>query len=92
MRAGVGVNESKRERWARVRERGMLYYIVVYWVLGWGLFTGVVWGTLMAALDFGEWLQMIYAGILLFPLLGWPAGALAWHIYDARFQRGPGDA
>lgn len=66
----------------------MFHYIVVYWVLGWGLFTGVAWGLLMALLGYGEWLQMIYAGILLFPLLGWPAGALAWRFYEARYQRG----
>jgi hypothetical protein len=84
------VKQAKREWWAHVRTRGAFHYIVVYWVLGWGLVTGIAWGVLMALLGYGAWLDMIYTGIILFTLLGWPAGFAAWRFYEARFQRGPG--
>ena len=61
------------------RERGMLYFVLKYGVLGWGVSAGVAYFLMEIARrspDLGA--RALYAATV-FPAIGLAAGLLIWH-------------
>ncbi len=65
--------EAALARWQKIREQGPLRFIVVRGMLGWGLITAVLWCGLMMVFTEREFLPLLTAA-----LIGFPIGGLVW--------------
>ncbi|WP_394696075.1 hypothetical protein [Pseudoxanthomonas japonensis] len=65
--------EAARARWQKIREQAPLRFIVVRGMLGWGLITAVLWCGLMMVFTEREFLPLLTAA-----LIGFPVGGLIW--------------
>jgi len=77
--------------WVRIRDRGPLNFVIRYGVLGWGLVTAVVYTLLMTLAGAPNPGVQFFFAALLFPMIGWPVGFLAWHWLEWRYRRARSD-
>ncbi|HIY69955.1 MAG TPA: hypothetical protein H9827_00640 [Candidatus Luteimonas excrementigallinarum] len=82
------MKEKDKARWAAIREKGALRFILIYGVLGWGVgtavvFTGLMW--LMGDADVG---RIFRFAALAFPIGGLAWGAIMWWVTERMYRRG----
>ena len=80
-------SDAEAAKWAVVRERGRGRYILVSGVLGWGIWTAVLWSFLMSRGEHGKsFLFNLAFAIVGFPLGGWAWGAWMWSSMERRYR------
>ena len=72
-------------RWQKIRDQGPLRFIVVRGMLGWGLLTAVLWCGLMTVFTEREFLPLLVAALIGFPIGGLIWGGVMWFIAERKF-------
>ena len=82
----MDVNSVRMDRWARIRERGALRFVLLYGMLGWGLGTAALFLLVMWLSHLGDVQPRILIVLAVFPVGGivwgvviWWISNLAWH-------------
>jgi hypothetical protein len=77
-----------REKWSKIRQMGHSRYVRLFWVIGWGLGTGVLWSIFMALTKGWDQLPLfLVLGLIGFPLGGHFLGQMMWKINERTFER-----
>ncbi|MCR6625494.1 hypothetical protein [Pseudoxanthomonas japonensis] len=79
--------EAARVRWQKIREQGPLRFIVVRGMLGWGLITAVLWCGLMMVFTEREFLPLLTAALIGFPIGGLVWGGAMWFMAEKHRER-----
>ena len=79
--------EAARVRWQKIREQGPLRVIVVRGMLGWGLITAVLWCGLMMVFTEREFLPLLTAALIGFPIGGLVWGGAMWFMAEKHRER-----
>lgn len=82
------MTRKQLEKWSKTRQMGRSRYVWRFWVLGWGIGTGVLWSILMA-FDKG-WNQLpmfLGLGLIDFPIAGYFLGKLMWKWSERSFEK-----
>ncbi len=79
--------EAARARWQKIREQGPLRFIVVRGMLGWGLITAVLWCGLMMVFTEREFLPLLTAALIGFPIGGLVWGGAMWFMAEKHRER-----
>ena len=74
-------------RWARIRRKGPLRYILLRGVLGWGLATALVYSLVMWAVTGANLRILLPLAMVIFPIGGVLWGAAMWWFLERRYQR-----
>jgi hypothetical protein len=72
------MTQRQIESWAKIRKAGRRQFILFRGVLGWGVFTAVMWSVVVSMLDNVGFAQLFTGAIVLFPLAGVIWGATNW--------------
>ena len=74
--------DAKREadlaRWQKIRDQGPLRFILLRGLLGWGVTTGLLWCGLMTVFTEREFLPLLTAALIGFPIAGLVWGGAMW--------------
>jgi hypothetical protein len=82
------MNEQQAARWAATRAKGRTRYILLYGVLLWGLFTGILWSIVMSAVQGWERLPLyLMLALIGFPIGGYFFGAWTWKRAEQVYQK-----
>lgn len=81
------MKEADKAKWAGIREKGALRFILVYGVLGWGLGTAALFVLLMWLAGGFELGWLLRASLVIFPVGGLAWGGLMWWIMDRIYSR-----
>ncbi|NCT70839.1 MAG: hypothetical protein GXC75_07835 [Xanthomonadaceae bacterium] len=79
--------EAALARWQKIREQGPLRFIVVRGMLGWGLITAVLWCGLMMVFTEREFLPLLTAALIGFPIGGLVWGGAMWFMAEKHRER-----
>lgn len=74
-------------RWQKIREQGPLRFIVYRGMLGWGLTTAVLWCGLMMVFTDREFIPLLIAALIGFPIGGLVWGGAMWFMAEKRRER-----
>lgn len=74
-------------RWAQVRRQGMVRFVLVRGVLGWGLTTALIYSLLMWGIAGANPRVLLPLSLLLFPLGGLLWGAAMWWLLERKYRR-----
>jgi len=89
---GAFMSDKQQVWWANVRRQGMLRFVLLYGVLGWGALTTLGWMASMwisareeyfAQTFFSQPLVFILAAVL----AGLMGGFLLWHLNEIRYKQ-----
>lgn len=72
------MTQKQIESWAKVRQAGKRQFILFRGVLGWGVFTAVMWSVVVSMLDQARFVDLFPGAIVLFPLVGLIWGVTNW--------------
>jgi thiamine transporter ThiT len=74
--------DAKREadlaRWQKIRDQGPVRFILLRGMLGWGVTTGLLWCGLMTVFTEREFLPLLVAALIGFPIAGLVWGGAMW--------------
>jgi hypothetical protein len=79
--------EAALARWQKIHEQGPLRFIVVRGMLGWGLITAVLWCGLMMVFTEREFLPLLTAALIGFPIGGLVWGGAMWFMAEKHRER-----
>lgn len=83
--------DAKREaalaRWQKIRELGPLRFIVFRSMLGWGLTTALLWCGLMTVFTDREFVPLLTAALIGFPICGLVWGGAMWFMAEKHRER-----
>ncbi|WP_334178462.1 hypothetical protein [Pseudoxanthomonas sp.] len=83
--------DTKREaalaRWQKIRELGPLRFIVLRGMLGWGLTTALLWCGLMTVFTDREFVPLLTAALIGFPICGLVWGGAMWFMAEKHRER-----
>ncbi|WP_313929415.1 hypothetical protein [Pseudoxanthomonas sp.] len=74
-------------RWQKIRDQGPLRFIVYRGMLGWGLPTAVLWCGLMMVFTEREFLPLLTAALIGFPIGGLVWGGAMWFMAEKHRER-----
>lgn len=74
------------ESWAKIRKAGKRQFILLRGVLGWGLFTAVMWSVVVSMVDDVAFSELLPGAIVLFPLAGLVWGVTNWSSSERSYQ------
>ena len=74
-------------RWARIRRKGPLRFILLRGVLGWGLVAALVYSLVMWAVAGANLRVLLPLSMVIFPIGGVLWGAAMWWFLERRYQR-----
>ena len=74
-------------RWARLRRKGPLRFILLRGVLGWGLVAALVYSLVMWAVAGADLRVLLPLSMVIFPIGGVLWGAAMWWFLERRYQR-----
>lgn len=74
-------------RWQKIRDQGPLRFIVVRGMLGWGLPTAVLWCGLMTVFTDREFVPLLTAALIGFPIGGLVWGGAMWFMAEKHRER-----
>ena len=74
-------------RWARIRRKGPLRFILLRGVLGWGLVAALVYSLVMWAVAGANLRVLLPLSMVIFPIGGVLWGAVMWWFLERRYQR-----
>ncbi|MEM7784733.1 MAG: hypothetical protein AAF623_15390 [Planctomycetota bacterium] len=82
------MKEKQFKKWTETRKRGMIYFVVVYGVLAWGLGTGILWSLLTSMMSGWEGTSLRFTlGLIFFPIGGILFGVLMWFILEKQYKK-----
>ncbi|MBD9470967.1 hypothetical protein [Pseudoxanthomonas sp. PXM01] len=85
--------DAKREaslaRWQKIRDQGPLRFILLRGVLGWGVPTALLWCGLMTVFTEREFVPLLIAALIGFPVCGLIWGGAMWFIAERKFGPPP---
>lgn len=85
--------DAKREaalaRWQKIREQGPLRFIVFRGMLGWGVTTALLWCGLMTVFTEREFLPLLTAALIGFPIGGLIWGGAMWFMAERQLRANP---
>lgn len=83
--------DAKREavlaRWQKISEQGPLRFIVLRGMLGWGVTTALLWCGLMTVFTDREFLPLLTAALIGFPVGGLIWGGAMWFMAERNAKR-----
>ena len=79
--------EAALARWQKIREQGPLRFILLRGMLGWGLTTAVLWCGLMRVFTEREFVPLLIAALIGFPVCGMVWGGAMWFFAEKRRER-----
>lgn len=85
--------DAKREaalaRWQKIREQGPLRFIVFRGMLRWGIPTALLWFGLMSVFTEKEFVPLLIAALIGFPVCGLMWGGVMWYLAERKFAVKP---
>ncbi len=81
-------SEKKRplETWAVTRKKGVVNFVLIYGVLGWGVSTALLWSGVMSLVSSVDMAAALPTSLALFSSFGALFGLLCWFILEWRFN------
>jgi len=87
------MNNSKLNKWERIRARGKMRYVIIHGVISWGIpaaiLTSVIttlWETKTLKFN-SEFVSDLLISLVVFPIFGIVFGLWTWHIFDSKFPK-----
>ena len=74
-----------RQEWRKTREMGRFRFVLVKWVLVWGLTTAVLYSMVMAGMNGTSFAHEFRLAVFTFPIGGIVAGLWMWHYMEKRY-------
>jgi len=76
-------------RWQKIRDQGPLRFILLRGLLGWGVTTGLLWCGLMTVFTEREFLPLLTAALIGFPIAGLVWGGAMWFRAERQVRSNP---
>jgi hypothetical protein len=86
------MNQKQRAEWERIRAKGMWRYVLLRWVLFWGVFMIIFWSVyrfFVRGLGFLDDLKFI---VPIFLVVGFLGGLVTWRISENKYRKSSSNA
>jgi Na+/proline symporter len=82
------MTQKQLEKWSKARQKGRNRYVLLTWVIGWGLWTALLLSVMRGYLDgWGEFPRSLALGVIAFPIGGYFLGQWTWKRSEKAFLR-----
>ena len=89
------MDSTRRKNWASVRGKGKVRFIILYWIIGWGITGGAiasivtyfVRSSLNKSYSVSNLWSILKSNLIMFPIMGLFLGLLVWWDTERRFKR-----